>query len=64
LAAGAVKASALALALVALCAEPAWTALDPGDHRITLQHGGRQRSYIVNVPPGARARRPLPPSSE
>ena len=45
---------------MALCAGPAWAALAPGDHRIALQHGGRQRSYIVHVPPVAREGRPLP----
>lgn len=54
------KAAALALALVALCAGPARAALAPGDHRIALEHGGRQRSYIVHVPPAARDGRPLP----
>jgi len=52
--------AALALALVALCAGPAWAGLAPGDHRIALQHGGRQRSYIVHAPPAAREGRPLP----
>jgi polyhydroxybutyrate depolymerase len=55
-----VKAAALALVFVALAAGPAAAALDPGDHRIALQHGGRQRSYIVHVPPAAREGRPLP----
>lgn len=54
------KAAALALALVALAAGPAAAGVDPGDHRIALQHGGRQRSYIVHVPPAAREGRPLP----
>ena len=53
-------AAALALATVALFAGPARAALAPGDHRIALQHGGRQRSYIVHVPPAAREGRPLP----
>lgn len=53
------KAVALGLAIVALCAGPAWAALAPGDHRLTLEHGGRQRSYIVHVPPVAREGRPL-----
>jgi polyhydroxybutyrate depolymerase len=53
-------AAALALAMVALFAGPARAALAPGDHRIALQHGGRQRSYIVHVPPAAREGRPLP----
>ena len=54
------KAAVLALALVALCAGQGWAALAPGDHRIALQHGGRQRSSIVHVPPAAREGRPLP----
>jgi polyhydroxybutyrate depolymerase len=45
---------------VALCAGPARAALAPGDHRIALQHGGRQRSYVVHAPPAAREGRPLP----
>jgi polyhydroxybutyrate depolymerase len=28
--------------------------LTSGDHQVSLRHGGRQRSYIVHVPPGAR----------
>jgi polyhydroxybutyrate depolymerase len=28
--------------------------LTSGDHQFTLRHGGRQRSYIVHVPPGPR----------
>lgn len=35
-------------------------ALAPGDHEITLVHGQLQRSYIVHVPPQARAGKPLP----
>lgn len=54
------KGAVLALVLVALCAGPAHAALAPGDHRVTLQHGGRQRGYIVHVPPAARDGRPLP----
>ena len=27
--------------------------LPPGDHRIPLPHGGRRRSYLLHVPPGA-----------
>ena len=56
----AAKAAALALALVALCAGPARAALAPGDHRVALEPGGRQRSYIVHVPPASREGRPLP----
>ena len=58
------KLMAAGLALVTLCASPQGVtpvsaALAPGDHRIALQHGGRQRSYIVHVPPAAREGRPL-----
>jgi len=45
-----VLACALALAALAARAE-----LAPGNHSFTLDHGGRQRSYIVHVPPGAHA---------
>jgi polyhydroxybutyrate depolymerase len=54
-----VKRAAAALALAFLYASPVSAALAPGDHRIALQHGGRQRSYIVHVPPAAGAPRPL-----
>lgn len=54
------KAVLLTLVFVALWAGPARAALAPGDHRVTLQHGGRQRSYIVHAPPAAREGRPLP----
>lgn len=54
------KTAILTLALVALGPGPASAALAPGDHRVTLQHGGRQRSYIVHAPPAAREGRPLP----
>ena len=54
------RAAGIAIAIVALCAGPARAALAPGDHRIALEHGGRQRSYIVHVPPAAREGRPLP----
>lgn len=55
------KAAVVAIALVALCAGPVRAApAAPGDHRVTLQHGGRQRSYIVHAPPAAREGRPLP----
>ena len=51
---------AAALALVLLWTGPGSAALAPGDHRIGLEHGGRQRSYIVHAPPAAREGRPLP----
>ena len=34
--------------------------LVPGDHKVTLQHGGRDRSAIVYLPRGATAQRALP----
>jgi polyhydroxybutyrate depolymerase len=34
--------------------------LAPGDHDLTLRHGGRDRTWIVHVPPGAAAGAPLP----
>jgi len=46
------------------CAVAATTAgaasLAPGDHEFMLAHGGLQRSYLVRVPPAARAGKPLP----
>lgn len=41
-------------------AGPAWGALAPGDHSFALHHGDGERSYIVHVPPAARAGLPLP----
>ena len=49
-----------ALAAATLCASQAWAALVPGDYRVALQHGGRQRSYGAHVPPAARETCPLP----
>jgi polyhydroxybutyrate depolymerase len=34
--------------------------LEPGDHRIEIAAGGRQRSYLVHLPPQAAAGTPLP----
>jgi polyhydroxybutyrate depolymerase len=34
--------------------------LTPGEHTIRLQYDGRDRSYVVHVPPAARGRAPLP----
>jgi polyhydroxybutyrate depolymerase len=34
--------------------------LASGDHRLHLDHDGRQRSYLVHVPPRAAAGKPLP----
>ena len=37
-----------------------YAALSPGDHTLTITHQGRERSYIVYVPPQARTGKPLP----
>ncbi len=34
--------------------------LGPGDHTIAIKHGGRERSAIVHLPPGAPEKRQLP----
>ena len=34
--------------------------LAPGDHELTLEHGGRSRWALVHVPPAAREGKPLP----
>ncbi|MGH7356319.1 MAG: alpha/beta hydrolase family esterase [Candidatus Rokuibacteriota bacterium] len=34
--------------------------LAPGDHDLTLTHAGRERTYVVQVPPRAGERGPLP----
>ena len=50
-------ATGLALAALYVASQgvnPVAAALAPGDHRIALQHGGRQRSYIVHAPPGSK----------
>src|SRR5207245_10062370 len=39
---------------------PAAPGLEPGNHRVALQHDGRPRVYIVHVPPAARDGQPLP----
>jgi hypothetical protein len=44
----------LALAVALLLPAPAAAGLEPGNHRVSLQHDGRPRSYIVHVPPAAR----------
>lgn len=44
----------LASALLAI-AGAAQAELAPGDHRFTIEAGGRERSYIVHVPKSARA---------
>jgi len=46
--------SALAILVFCVGAAP----LPPGDHDVALTHGGRERSYIVHVPPTTGA--PLP----
>ena len=56
----------LLLAASASCAangEPATTQaspLRPGNHTLTVSHGGRARDYIVHVPPAAARDQPLP----
>ncbi len=45
--------------LLTLLARAAWS-LAPGDYRFDLDHDGRQRSYLVHVPPQAADGRPLP----
>jgi polyhydroxybutyrate depolymerase len=54
-------AAVLVLALLACSRAPApEAALAPGDHVRRLAHGGRERSYVLHVPPGASlAPRPL-----
>jgi polyhydroxybutyrate depolymerase len=54
-------AAALALAWLACARPPAPGAtLAPGDHVRAVAHGGRERSYVLHVPPGATAApRPL-----
>lgn len=55
-----------AMLLLALCiggapeASALGAALTPGDHTVTLQHGGRERSAIVHVPRHAPELRVLP----
>ena len=45
----------LALVVALLVPAPAAAGLEPGNHRVSLQHDGRPRAYIVHVPPAARA---------
>jgi polyhydroxybutyrate depolymerase len=55
-------AMALLSALVLACADgraPAAGSLAPGDHELRLEHGGRERSYRLHLPPHAGAH-PLP----
>ncbi len=35
-------------------------ALEAGDHEFSIRHGGLNRSYLVRVPPAAKAGKPLP----
>jgi polyhydroxybutyrate depolymerase len=57
----------LAAALLAFCtasptslrAQERVRTLRAGNHEFTLRHGGRQRSYIVHVPPGAAGALPV-----
>lgn len=53
---------AAALAAFAGCAgaEISQNGLGPGDTRYELQHGGRERSYVLHEPAGAAGRKNLP----
>ena len=53
---------ALVLCAFAACAHAtaAGTRLSPGDHDIAISHGGRDRHYLVHVPPQAALAAPLP----
>jgi polyhydroxybutyrate depolymerase len=58
-------ATVLALLAISACARggrdgPLDASLAPGEHEITLRHGGRNRAYLVHVPPRATAIRALP----
>ena len=33
---------------------------EPGTHSLTLQHGGRERAYLVHIPTGYRSDKPMP----
>ncbi|HWN55566.1 MAG TPA: PHB depolymerase family esterase, partial [Methylomirabilota bacterium] len=50
----------LALTVALLLPARSAAGLEPGNHRVSLQHGGRPRSYIVHVPPAARHGQSLP----
>ncbi|MBM4255809.1 MAG: hypothetical protein FJ147_07920 [Deltaproteobacteria bacterium] len=39
---------------------PLVSPLAPGDHDLTVTHDGRERYYIVHIPPQAAANHPLP----
>src|SRR5687767_1404970 len=60
-------AAILTFATAAAALEPGLTAgqrltaaLAPGDHALSLQHGGRQRSYLLHVPRATESARSLP----
>ena len=60
---GMVAGLSLAVLTLAACSRrdprPLETGLTSGNHEFTMRHGGRQRTYIVHVPPGAHDA-PLP----
>ena len=51
----------LTFVLVSACARPGAPAapLAPGDHSLRLEHGGRERSYVLHVPPHPASPAPL-----
>jgi polyhydroxybutyrate depolymerase len=50
----------LTLLAACACARPAPDApLGPGDHTLRLEHGGRERSYVLHVPPRPAEPAPL-----
>ena len=55
-----IQGALLALVVALLVPAPAAAGLEPGNHRVSLQHDGRPRVYIVHVPPAARDGQPLP----
>ena len=51
---------AIALAACAHAGAAVEVRLAPGDHDVALSHGGRDRHYLVHVPPQAQRGAPLP----
>jgi len=50
----------LVLAVLVMLSATRGAALEPGDHRRTLEVDGRQRTYLVHVPPGSDPDTPRP----
>jgi len=46
--------------MLALLSATRGAALEPGDHRRLLEVDGRQRTYLVHVPPGSDPATPRP----